>query len=44
MQQDAQARLLRVVKKVGKKEMACSNKPQMKIKVVKRTIPPETQD
>lgn len=42
MQKDAQARLERVVKKVGKKEMACSNKPIMKIKEVKKTTPLET--
>lgn len=42
MQRDAQARLERVVKKVGKKEMACSNKPIMKIKEVKKITPPET--
>ena len=30
--------------KVGKKEMACSTKPVMKIKEVKKVVPPETLD
>ena len=41
---DAAARLERVVKKVGKKEMACSNKPKMKVKVVEKKKDPETED